>query len=62
MSDEVKERIREGNLAAVETRDFSWMQDEVYKQRQAEKMREVWAKRKAGELPSPNYTSGDRDD
>lgn len=52
-SPEHTEKIRQANIEAWAGRDKSAYQDEEYKRRQSEKMREIWAKRKAGELPKP---------
>jgi hypothetical protein len=52
---EHNEKIRQSNIRAAKLKDFSFMQNENYKQGQSEKMREIWAKRKAGKLPMPNH-------
>lgn len=39
---------------AKKNEDRSYMQDEEYKLKQSNKMKEIWAMRKSGILPSPS--------
>lgn len=56
-SQEIREKIRIRNIETAKTRDFSYLQDADYKTQQSNKMKEIWAKRRSGELPKPNYAN-----
>jgi hypothetical protein len=50
-----RKNIAEGNRRAASKVDRSWMQSEEYKQQRAQHTREIWEKRRNGELPYPDH-------
>jgi hypothetical protein len=58
---EWNEKIRQSHLASAQNRDYSYLQDPVYKQNQSRRMIEIWKQRKSGEAlnsDTPNSPKG----
>lgn len=55
-SEEAKAKIRASNIIAAKSVNKDFTQDPAYKLRQAEKMKEIWRKRRAGEVAMPRVS------